>query len=59
MGTAMKATLREMIALICAYTNRSREEAYAFCSSAGDFHVTQSANGEQGVHGMLKKGVLF
>jgi hypothetical protein len=24
-----------------------------------DFHVTQTVNGEKGVHGLLKKGLLF
>jgi acetamidase/formamidase len=56
---AMKQALREMIVFICSRTNLSREQAYAFCSLAVDFHVTQSVNGEKGVHGMLKKGVLF
>jgi len=26
---------------------------------AVDFHVTQTVNGEKGVHGMLRKGLLF
>ncbi|RVT98913.1 amidase [Rhodovarius crocodyli] len=56
---AMKQALREMIAFICARTNLSREQAYSFCSMAVDFHVTQTVNGEKGVHGMLKKGLLF
>jgi acetamidase/formamidase len=56
---AMKQALREMIAFICARTNLSREEAYATCSLAVDFHVTQTVNGEKGVHGMLRKGLLF
>ncbi|MEA2741566.1 MAG: hypothetical protein QOH05_4873, partial [Acetobacteraceae bacterium] len=56
---AMKQALREMIAFICSRSNLSREQAYAFCSLAVDFHVTQSVNGEKGVHGMLKKGLLF
>jgi acetamidase/formamidase len=56
---AMKQAVREMIAFICGRTNLSREQAYAFCSLAVDFHVTQSVNGEKGVHGMLKKGLLF
>ena len=56
---AMKTALREMIAFICARSNLSREQAYAFCSLAVDFRVTQSVNGEKGVHGMLKKGLLF
>jgi acetamidase/formamidase len=56
---AMKQALREMIGFICSRSNLSREQAYAFCSLAVDFHVTQSVNGEKGVHGMLKKGLLF
>jgi acetamidase/formamidase len=56
---AMKQALREMIALIVARSNLSREEAYQFCSLAVDFHVTQTVNGEKGVHGMLRKGLLF
>ena len=56
---AMKQALREMIAFICARSNLSREQAYSFCSLAVDFHVTQTVNGEKGVHGMLKKGLLF
>jgi hypothetical protein len=27
--------------------------------AAVDFHVTQTVNGEKGIHGMLKKGLLF
>ena len=56
---AMKQALREMIAFICSRSNLSRDEAYQFCSLAVDFHVTQTVNGEKGVHGMLKKGLLF
>jgi acetamidase/formamidase len=56
---AMKQALREMIAFICARTNLSEADAYQFCSLAVDFHVTQTVNGEKGVHGMLKKGLLF
>ena len=56
---AMKQALREMIAFICAHTNLSREQAYATCSLAVDFHVTQTVNGEKGVHGLLRKGLLF
>ena len=56
---AMKQALREMIAFICARANLSRQEAYQFCSLAVDFHVTQTVNGEKGVHGLLRKGLLF
>jgi acetamidase/formamidase len=56
---AMRIALREMINFICAKTNFSRVEAYKSCSLAVDFHVTQTVNGEKGVHGVLKKGLLF
>jgi acetamidase/formamidase len=56
---AMKQALREMIAFITGRTNLSAEQAYAFCSLAVDFHVTQTVNGEKGIHGMLRKGLLF
>ena len=59
LGQAMKRALREMIAFICGRSNLSREEAYQLCSLAVDFHVTQTVNGEQGVHGMLRRGLLF
>ncbi|WP_419900578.1 acetamidase/formamidase family protein [Roseomonas sp. USHLN139] len=56
---AMKQALREMIAFIVARANISAAEAYQFCSLAVDFRVTQTVNGEKGVHGMLRKGLLF
>ena len=59
LDVAMKTALREMIAFICTRSNLSRNEAYQFCSLAVDFHVTQTVNGEKGVHGMLRKGLLF
>ncbi|MBC9209195.1 acetamidase/formamidase family protein [Roseomonas aerophila] len=56
---AMKQALREMIAFIVARAGVSEADAYQFCSLAVDFHVTQTVNGEKGVHGMLKKGLMF
>jgi acetamidase/formamidase len=56
---AMKKSLREMIGFITSRTNLSPADAYQFCSLAVDFHVTQTVNGEKGVHGLLRKGLLF
>ncbi len=56
---AMKQALREMIAFIRARSHLSAEQAYQLCSLAVDFRVTQTVNGEKGVHGMLRKGLLF
>ena len=56
---AMKGALREMIGFIVARANLSAADAYQLCSLAVDFHVTQTVNGEKGVHGMLRKGLIF
>ncbi len=56
---AMKQALREMIAFIVSRSNLSAADAYQLCSLAVDFHVTQTVNGEKGVHGLLRKGLLF
>ena len=39
--------LRDMIKLICARTNLSREDAYTLCSLAADLRVTQVVNGSR------------
>jgi acetamidase/formamidase len=59
LDVAMKQAVREMIGLITGRTNLSRQQAYQFCSLAVDFHVTQTVNGEKGVHGLLRKRWLF
>ena len=59
LDVAMKTALREMIAFICRRTNLSPDQAYQLCSLAVDFHVTQTVNGEKGVHGMLSKTLLM
>jgi acetamidase/formamidase len=56
---AMKQALRGMIDFIVSRSSLTRVQAYQFCSLAVDFRVTQTVNGEKGVHGMLEKGVLF
>jgi acetamidase/formamidase len=56
---AMRIALREMIAFICTRSDMTAVEAYKTCSLAVDFHVTQTVNGEKGVHGMLRKGLIF
>ena len=58
LDVAMKTALREMIAFICSRSALSRDQAYQLCSLAVDFHVTQTVNGEKGVHGMLRKALL-
>jgi acetamidase/formamidase len=50
--------LRDMIKLICARTNLSREDAYTLCSLAADLRVTQVVNGTKGIHVMLEKKLI-
>jgi acetamidase/formamidase len=50
--------LRDMIAWIVARTGLSREDAYMLCSLAGDLRITQTVNGNKGVHMMIAKTLL-
>ncbi len=50
--------LRDMIALIVDRTGLSREDAYMLCSLAGDLRITQTVNGNKGVHMMMEKALL-
>ena len=56
---AMKQALREMINFIVERSDLTRTDAYKFCSLAVDFRITQTVNGEKGVHALLEKGLLF
>ena len=56
---AMKQALRQTIDFIVARSSLTRVQAYQFCSLAVDYRVTQTVNGEKGVHALLKKGLLF
>lgn len=56
---AMKQALRQTIDFITARSTLTRVQAYQFCSLAVDFRVTQTVNGEKGVHALLAKGLLF
>jgi len=59
LDVAMREALLDMIDFICERTGWTRGEAYKSCSLAVDFHITQTVNGEKGVHGLLRKGLLF
>lgn len=56
---AMKQALRQTIDFIVERSPLTRVQAYQFCSLAVDFRVTQTVNGEKGVHALLAKGLLF
>ena len=52
---AAKQAVREMVAHICRRTNLSRNQAYMLCSLIGDLRVTQTVDGNKGVHMMMDK----
>ncbi len=50
--------LRDMIALVSSHAGISAENAYMFCSLAGDLRITQTVNREKGVHMMMAKHLI-
>ncbi|WP_428532232.1 acetamidase/formamidase family protein [Rhodopila sp.] len=52
---AAKQAVREMVKHVCMRTNLSRNQAYMLCSLVGDLRVTQTVDGNKGVHMMLAK----
>ena len=54
----VEMALRDMIAWIVDRTGLSREDAYMLCSLAGDLRVTQTVNGNKGIHMMMKIALL-
>jgi acetamidase/formamidase len=55
---AVKQALRDMIVLICDHSGLSRQDAYTLCSLAADLRVTQTVDGNKGIHCMLQKSNL-
>jgi acetamidase/formamidase len=55
---AAKQAVREMVKHVCARTNLSRNQAYMLCSLIGDLRVTQTVDGNKGVHMLLAKSYL-
>jgi len=55
---AMKIALSDAIDFLVREKNLSREEAYALCSLAVDFRVTQVVDGNKGIHGMIPKEIF-
>ena len=51
--------LRRMISLLVARTEMTPEQAYTLCSIAADLRITQTVNGNKGVHCMIEKGLLL
>jgi acetamidase/formamidase len=55
---AVKMALRDMIALIRERAGLSAQDAYTLCSIAADLRVTQTVDGNKGIHCVLAKGNL-
>ena len=55
---AAKQAVREMVKHVCLRTNMSRNQAYMLCSLIGDLRVTQTVDGNKGVHMMLAKSYI-
>lgn len=54
----VEMALRDMIAWIVDRTGLGREDAYMLCSLAGDLRVTQTVNGNKGIHMMMEIALL-
>ena len=55
---AAKQAVREMVHHVCRRTGLTRNQAYMLCSLAGNLRVTQTVDGNKGVHMMLSKSLL-
>jgi acetamidase/formamidase len=54
----VEMALRDMISWIVDQNGLGREDAYMLCSLAGDLRITQTVNGNKGVHMMMEKALL-
>jgi acetamidase/formamidase len=55
---AVKHALRDMIALIGELTGLAAADAYTLCSIAADLRVTQTVDGNKGIHCVIRKDRL-
>jgi acetamidase/formamidase len=55
---AAKQALRDMIRLIGEHSGLSAQDAYTLCSLAADLRVTQTVDGNKGIHCVLPKARL-
>ncbi|KQP38742.1 acetamidase/formamidase family protein [Methylobacterium sp. Leaf106] len=55
---AMRQAVREMVRHVCARSGLTRNQAYMLCSLAGNLRITQTVDGNKGVHMLLPKSAL-
>lgn len=58
LDNAAKQALRDMIAWLVQMQAWTPSEAYVFCSLACDLHVTQTVDGNKGIHAMVRRNLL-
>src|SRR5579863_8694028 len=55
---ALILAVREAIDFLVTEKHLTREDAYALCSVAVDFNVTQAVDGTKGIHAMIPKSIF-
>jgi acetamidase/formamidase len=55
---ALKIALKDAIDFLVAKKGLTKNEAYALCSLAVDFRITQVVDGNKGVHAMIPKSIF-
>jgi acetamidase/formamidase len=58
LNQAMIFAVRDAIDFLATEKHMTREEAYALCSVAVDFNVTQAVDGTKGIHGLIPKSIF-
>jgi acetamidase/formamidase len=58
LNQALVIAVDEAIDFLVTEKHMTREDAYALCSVAVDFNVTQAVDGNKGVHGMIPKSIF-
>jgi len=58
LDNASKQALRDMIAWLVQMAGWTPSEAYVFCSLACDLHVTQTVDGNKGIHAMVSRKMI-
>ena len=55
---AMRQAVREMVRHVCDRTGLTHNQAYMLCSLAGNLRITQTVDGNKGVHMLMPKTAL-
>jgi len=58
LNQALVFAVRDAIDFLVNEKHLTREDAYALCSVAVDFNITQAVDGTKGVHGLIPKSIF-